>query len=32
MIYDNFLQPKGAARAGRRIEVKYTKQKFDFGW
>lgn len=32
MIYDNFLQPKGAAAMPRRTQVKYTKQKFDFGW
>lgn len=32
MIYDNFLQPKGAARPPHRIQVKYTKQSFDFGW
>jgi len=32
MIYDNFLQPKGAAERLRRSQVKYTKQKLDFGW
>ena len=32
MIYDKFLQLKGAAAPPRCIQVKYTKQKFGFGW